>query len=92
MGMLFALVALGLAIIFGVMNIVNFAHGEFALTGAYLAFFFSVNLGFNLLVAAIFAVILTSPYLICKFWIIINIFIETPNIVIKLSTNPSTNE
>jgi branched-chain amino acid transport system permease protein len=29
MGLLFALVALGLAIIFGVMNIVNFAHGEF---------------------------------------------------------------
>ena len=27
MGMLFALVALGLAIIFGVMDIVNFAHG-----------------------------------------------------------------
>jgi branched-chain amino acid transport system permease protein len=38
MGMLFALVALGLAIIFGVMNIVNFAHGEFLMVGMYTAF------------------------------------------------------
>ena len=29
MGMVFGLVALGLTIIFGVMDIVNFAHGEF---------------------------------------------------------------
>jgi branched-chain amino acid transport system permease protein len=29
MGLLFALVALGLTIIFGMMDIVNFAHGEF---------------------------------------------------------------
>jgi len=36
--MLFALVALGLAIIFGVMDIVNFAHGEFLMVGMYAAF------------------------------------------------------
>ena len=38
MGLLFALVALGLAIIFGVMNIVNFAHGEFLMVGMYTTF------------------------------------------------------
>ncbi len=34
-GMILALVALGLTIIFGVMNIVNFAHGEFLMIGMY---------------------------------------------------------
>jgi branched-chain amino acid transport system permease protein len=34
-GMVFALVALGLTIIFGVMDIVNFAHGEFLMVGMY---------------------------------------------------------
>jgi branched-chain amino acid transport system permease protein len=34
-GMLFALIALGLTIIFGMMNIVNFAHGEFLMLGMY---------------------------------------------------------
>jgi branched-chain amino acid transport system permease protein len=44
MGMLFALVALGLAIIFGVMNIVNFAHGEFLMVGMYTTFLTSTYL------------------------------------------------
>jgi branched-chain amino acid transport system permease protein len=34
-GMILALVALGLTIIFGVMDIVNFAHGEFLMIGMY---------------------------------------------------------
>ena len=35
LGMVIALVALGLTIIFGVMDIVNFAHGEFLMIGMY---------------------------------------------------------
>ncbi len=35
MGMVFGLIALGLTIIFGVMDIVNFAHGEFLMIGMY---------------------------------------------------------
>ena len=34
-GSVLALVALGLTIIFGVMDIVNFAHGEFLMLGMY---------------------------------------------------------
>src|ERR1700712_5566861 len=37
-GMLLFLVAAGLTLIFGVLKIVNFAHGTFYMLGAYLAF------------------------------------------------------
>jgi branched-chain amino acid transport system permease protein len=38
-GLLFALVAMGLSLIYGVMDVVNFAHGEFMMLAMYLAFF-----------------------------------------------------
>lgn len=37
LGMIYVLVALGLSIIFGMMGIVNFAHGDFLLVGTYVA-------------------------------------------------------
>lgn len=37
-GLVYALVAVGLTLIFGVMDIVNFAHGEFLMLGMYAAF------------------------------------------------------
>ena len=40
-GTIFALVALGLTIIFGMMDIVNFAHGEFLMLGMYTTLFAS---------------------------------------------------
>ena len=38
MGCLYALIAAGLSLIFGLMEIVNFAHGEFLMLGMYTAF------------------------------------------------------
>src|SRR3954447_3338531 len=37
-GLIYALVAVGLTMIFGVMDIVNFAHGEFLMLGMYMSF------------------------------------------------------
>ena len=39
MGCVYALVAAGLSLIFGLMELVNFAHGEFLMLGMYVAFF-----------------------------------------------------
>ncbi|MGH3032825.1 MAG: ABC transporter permease subunit, partial [Gaiellaceae bacterium] len=38
LGTLYALVAMGIALIFGVMRLVNFAHGELLTAGAYALF------------------------------------------------------
>lgn len=38
-GMMYALMAIGFTLVFGIMRIVNFAHGEFYMIGAFVAFF-----------------------------------------------------
>jgi branched-chain amino acid transport system permease protein len=42
-GSAYALIALGLAIIFGVMHLLNFAHGELITISAYVAYFLATN-------------------------------------------------
>lgn len=43
------LVALGLAIIYGTMGVINLAHGEFVMLGAYSVWFLQSTLGLNLI-------------------------------------------
>ncbi len=38
MGAIYALIALGLSIVFGIMNVINFAHGDFVMLSMYLSF------------------------------------------------------
>jgi branched-chain amino acid transport system permease protein len=45
MGGVYASVAIGLALIFGVMNIINFAHGSFMMLGMYIAYWLFIWLG-----------------------------------------------
>ncbi len=72
MGLLFALVALGLTIIFGMMDIVNFAHGEFLMIGMYTTYWTSLLLHIDPLItlpaSAIVGMVLglASYYLLVK--------------------------
>ena len=47
LGGIYALIAVGLTLIFGVMRVVNFAHGEFLMLGMYLAFWAFTLLRFD---------------------------------------------
>lgn len=58
LGSTYALLGIGLTFIFGIMRVVNFAHGEFYTFGAYMLYLFSVVLGVNFLLAIIIAIVL----------------------------------
>jgi branched-chain amino acid transport system permease protein len=47
MGGVYAVVAVGLTLIFGVMNVVNFAHGEFVMLGMVLTYLFHLLIGLD---------------------------------------------
>jgi branched-chain amino acid transport system permease protein len=50
-GMVYALISVGLTLIFGLMEIVNFAHGEFLMLAMYAAFWGSLLLGLDPMVS-----------------------------------------
>jgi len=51
-GLVYGLMALGLSVIFGVVRVVNFAHGEFTVLAMYAAWFLFSRLGLDPLIAA----------------------------------------
>jgi neutral amino acid transport system permease protein len=59
-GTYFALGAVGLTLVFGVLRLVNFAHGDLLTLGAYVAFLFNVTLGVPIVAAAAFGLMATA--------------------------------
>lgn len=57
LGSTYALLGIGLTLIFGIMRVVNFTHGELYSLGAYAVFFLEASLGVNFFLALIVAVI-----------------------------------
>jgi branched-chain amino acid transport system permease protein len=59
-GSFYALLSLGLAVIFGMLNIINFTHGAQYMMGAFLAFFLLQYLGLNYWIALVVVPILVG--------------------------------
>jgi len=59
-GCVYILLATGLNIIFGVMKLVNFAHGQLLMISAFLTWTISVSLGLNAYLAIIFSMIIVA--------------------------------
>lgn len=57
LGSTYALLGIGLTLIFGIMRVVNFAHGELYSFGAYFLYLVAVLLGMNFFVAIMAAVV-----------------------------------
>ncbi|PYN11958.1 MAG: branched-chain amino acid ABC transporter permease [Candidatus Rokuibacteriota bacterium] len=57
LGGTYALLGIGLTLIFGLMNVVNFAHGEFYTLGAYVAFAALTLAGVNFIVGILAAIV-----------------------------------
>lgn len=58
LGGTYALLGIGLTLIFGIMRVVNFSHGELYTFGAYMMFMFVMSLGTNFFIALPLAVLL----------------------------------
>lgn len=59
-GLIIAMTAIGLSLIFGTTGLVNFAHGELVTFGGLAAYFFNQTLGIQLIPAALIAMVVTG--------------------------------
>jgi neutral amino acid transport system permease protein len=60
LGSVYALGAVGLTLVYGILKLVNFAHGDFLTFGAFMAFLMNVTWGVPLVFAIVFAMALTA--------------------------------
>ncbi len=86
MGFVFALVALGLAIIFGVMDIVNFAHGEFLMVGMYTAYLSATILSMEPLLGLPIAALVGFLLGIISYYLLIKYLLRGPMLAQLLGT------
>jgi branched-chain amino acid transport system permease protein len=64
-GSILALGAIGLTLIYGILNFANFAHGDLMALGAYLALFFKVSLALPMWLAFILGMLCTALLGVC---------------------------
>src|SRR5438477_12959211 len=85
-GGLLALIAVGFSLVWGVLNVVNLAHGAFVLGGAYVAFELHAWLGLDPFVAMVPAalVLFGIGYLIQRF--VVNLVVDAPIFITLLLT------
>jgi neutral amino acid transport system permease protein len=60
LGAIYALGAVGLTLVYGILKLVNFAHGDFLTFGAYMAYLVNVTWGAPLIVAVFWAMLATA--------------------------------
>ena len=59
-GSVYALGAVGLTLVYGILKLVNFAHGDFLTFGAFMAYLANVTWGAPLVVGILFAMVMTA--------------------------------
>jgi neutral amino acid transport system permease protein len=60
LGSVYALGAVGLTLVYGILKLVNFAHGDFLTFGAFMAFLMNVTWGVPLVFAVFFGIAMTA--------------------------------
>ena len=73
-GSIYGLMCVGLALIFGVMRVINFAHGDFMMLGMYAAYYAFGLLGFQTVFGTLggtyLAILLAVPVLFAVGWVV----------------------
>jgi branched-chain amino acid transport system permease protein len=77
-GLIYALVAIGLTMIFGVMDIVNFAHGEFLMLGMYATFWAFALFTLDPIVTLPFTVLILFAFGVLLYQVLIKRITDAP--------------
>jgi branched-chain amino acid transport system permease protein len=77
-GLIYALVAIGLTMIFGVMDIVNFAHGEFLMLGMYATFWAFALFTLDPIVTLPFTVLILFAFGVLLYQLLIKRITDAP--------------
>src|SRR5437764_7993231 len=85
-GGIYALMSIGLTLIFGVLRVVNFAHGEFLMIAMYGAWAMTKLLGVNSYVAALAVVPGMFLFGMLVHWFIVRPGLDRPHLVIVFAT------
>lgn len=67
-GSIFALGAIGLSLVYGILKLVNFAHGDFMTLGGYAAFVIVAGAGLSLLVGIVAAMVVVAVFGLLLEW------------------------
>ena len=59
-GSIYALGAVGLTLVYGILKLTNFAHGDFLAFGAYMAYVVNITWGLPLVLGVLFAMLMTA--------------------------------
>jgi branched-chain amino acid transport system permease protein len=60
LGSVYALIALGYTMVYGIIKLLNFAHGDIFMVGAFISYYLILSLDMNIFVAFILTMILTA--------------------------------
>lgn len=60
LGSIYALLAIGYTMVYGIIKLINFAHGEIYMIGAFIGFFVAINLGLGFIPTLIISMILSA--------------------------------
>jgi branched-chain amino acid transport system permease protein len=85
-GSIYALMSIGLTLIFGVLRVVNFAHGEFLMIAMYGAWAFSRLLGLNPYFAAVAVVPAMFLFGTLIYRLVIGLALGKPHLVVVFAT------
>ncbi|MBQ3817020.1 MAG: branched-chain amino acid ABC transporter permease [Clostridia bacterium] len=60
LGSVYAIIALGYTMVYGIAKMLNFAHGDVIMVGAYISYIFSVNMGLNPLISVLISMVVCT--------------------------------
>lgn len=86
LGGIYAVMSIGLTLIFGVLKIVNFAHGEFLMLAMYSAWAVVTFTGVNAYVAMIVVIPLLFVFGVVVYWLIVRPAVDKPHLIVVFAT------